>query len=67
LSTLQGPELSLDVSKLQWPVLVLDSIREIVRSIPRSIYFDILLSVRLKGSLHTECVLKKGLRMLSER
>ncbi len=41
-----GPELSLDLSTLQWYVLVLDSIREIGSSIPRNIYFEILLSVR---------------------
>ena len=29
-----GPELSLDLSTLQWLVLVLDSIREIGSSIP---------------------------------
>jgi hypothetical protein len=47
MSTLQGPELSLDFSTLQWLVLVqLDSIREIGSSIPRNIYFEILLSVR---------------------
>ncbi len=46
VSTLQGPELSLDVSSLQWLVLVLDSIREIGSSIPRNIYCEILLSVR---------------------
>jgi hypothetical protein len=40
------PELSLDLSTLQWLVLVLDSIREIGSSIPRNIYFEILLSVR---------------------
>ena len=41
-----GPELSLDLSTLQWFVLVLDSIREIGSSIPRNIYyFEILLSV----------------------
>jgi hypothetical protein len=32
-----GPELSLDLSTLQWLVLVLDSIREIGSSIPRNI------------------------------
>jgi hypothetical protein len=46
VSTLQGPELSLDFSTLQWLVLVLDSIREIGSSIPRNIYFEILLSMR---------------------
>ncbi len=40
------PELSLDLSTLQWLVLVLDSVREIGSSIPRNIYFEILLSVR---------------------
>jgi hypothetical protein len=40
-----GPELSLDLSTLQWLVLFLDSIREIGRNIPRNIYFEILLSV----------------------
>ncbi len=39
-------ELSLDLSTLQWLVLVLDSVREIGSSIPRNIYFEILLSVR---------------------
>ncbi len=39
-----GPELSLDLSTLQWLVLVLDSIREIGSSIPLDIYFEILLS-----------------------
>ena len=34
------------VSTLQWFVLVLDSIRKIGSSIPRNIYFEILLSVR---------------------
>jgi hypothetical protein len=33
-------------STLQWFVMVMDSIREIGSSIPRSIYFEILLSVR---------------------
>ena len=56
VSTLQGPELSLDVSTLQRLVLVLDSIREIGSSIPLNIYFKILLSVR-----------KKDLRRLSLR
>jgi hypothetical protein len=42
----KGPELSLDLSILQWLVLVLDSIRKIGSSIPRNIYFEILLSVR---------------------
>jgi hypothetical protein len=51
-----GPELSLDLSTLQWLVLVLDSIREIGSSIPLNIYFEILLSV---------C--KKDLRRLSLR
>jgi hypothetical protein len=46
VSTLQGPELSLDLSTHQWLVLVLDSMREIGSSIPRNIYFEILLSVR---------------------
>jgi hypothetical protein len=47
VSTLQGPELSLDLSILQWLlVLVLDSIREIGSSIARNIYFEILLSMR---------------------
>jgi hypothetical protein len=40
-----GPELCLDFSTLQWLVLVLDSIREIGSSIPRNIYFEILLSM----------------------
>ncbi len=46
VSTLQGPELSLDLFTLQWLVLVLDSVREIGSSITRNIYFEILLSVR---------------------
>jgi hypothetical protein len=41
-----GPELSLDLSRLLWLVLDLNSIREIGSSIPRNIYFDILLSMR---------------------
>ena len=41
LSTRQGPKLSLDVSTLQWLVLVLGSIWEIGSSIPRNIYFEI--------------------------
>ena len=41
-----GPELSLDLSTLQWFVLVLGSTREIGSSIPRNIYFEILLSMR---------------------
>ncbi len=48
------PELSLDVSTLQWLVLVLDSIREIGSSIPLNIYFEILLSVRKKRSTQAE-------------
>ncbi len=36
-----GPELSLDLSTLQWLVLVLDSIREIGSSNPLNIYFEI--------------------------
>jgi hypothetical protein len=39
VSTLQGAELSLDLSTLQWLVLVLGNIREIGSSIPRNIYF----------------------------
>jgi hypothetical protein len=39
------PELSLDLSTLQWFELAVDSIREIGSSIPRNIYFEILLSV----------------------
>jgi hypothetical protein len=35
VSTLQGPELSLDVSTLQWLVLLLDRIREIVSTAAR--------------------------------
>jgi hypothetical protein len=54
LSTLQGPELSLE--RL---VLVLDSIREIRSIIPRCIYFEIL--------THAECALKKGPCMLNVR
>jgi hypothetical protein len=49
-STLQGPELSLDLSTLKGLVLVLDSIREIGSSIPRNIYFEILLGMRKKRS-----------------
>jgi hypothetical protein len=45
VSTLQGPKLSLDLSTLQWLVLVLDSIREIGRSMTQNIYFEILLSM----------------------
>ena len=41
-----GPELSLNLSILQWFVPVLDSIMEIGSSIPWNIYFEILLSVR---------------------
>jgi hypothetical protein len=41
-----GPELSLDLSTLQWLVLVLDSIREIGSSISLNIYFEILRSLR---------------------
>ncbi len=59
MSTLQGPELSLGVYKLQRLVLVLDSIREIRSIIPRCIYFEIL--------THAECALKKGPRMLNVR
>jgi hypothetical protein len=46
VSTPQGAELSLDLSTLQWLLLVLDRIRDIGSSIPRNIYFEILLSVR---------------------
>ena len=62
-----GPELSLDLSTLQWFVLVLDSIREIGSSIPRNIYFEILLRVRQTRSTQAEPALKKGLRRLSVR
>ncbi len=62
-----GPERSLDLSTLQWLVLVLDSIREIGSRIPLNIYFEILLSVRKKRSTQTEPALKKGLRRLSVR
>ncbi len=62
-----GPELSLDLSTLQWLVLVLDSIREIGCSIPLSIYFEILQSGCKKRSTLAEPVLKKGLRRLSVR
>ena len=62
-----GPELSLDLSTLQWLVLVLVSIREIGSSIPLNIYFEIFLSVRKKISTQAEPALKKGLRRLSVR
>ena len=46
MSTLQGPKLSLDLSTLQWLVLVLDSIREIGSSIPRNISLALLYFVQ---------------------
>ena len=64
-----GPELSLDLSTLQWLVLVLDSKREGDRQ-QNSLdlfYFEILLSVRKKRSTQAEPALKKGLRRLSVR
>ncbi len=60
-----GPELSLDLSTLQWLVLVLDSIKEIGSSISRNIFFEILLSVRKKRSTQAEPALKICLRRLS--
>ncbi len=36
-----GPELSMDLSTLQWLVLVLGSIWEIDSCIPQNIYFEI--------------------------
>jgi hypothetical protein len=60
-----GPELSLDLSTIQWLVLVLDSI--IGSSIPLNIYFEILLSVRKKRSTQAEPAPKICLRRLSLR
>ncbi len=62
-----GPELSLDLSTLQWLVLVLDLIKEIGSSVSLNIYFEILLSVRKKRSSQAEPALKSCLRRLSLR